>query len=62
MPGHGFLPRLKEVVQAGGQVEVEVIFDPAAHGPAGIGPIERVVSLETSGGVVELRFKALVKP
>ena len=62
MAGHGFLPRVKEIVPAGGQVEVEVIFDPAAHGPAGVGPIVRVVSLETSDGAIELEFKALVKP
>ena len=37
-----------------------VIFDPAAHGPAGIGLIDRVVSLYFDTGLKELTFKGVV--
>jgi hypothetical protein len=62
MPGHASIPRLKETVLPGEEVEVNIIFDPAAHGPAGVGPIERVVTLEYEGGVLEFDFKAMVTP
>lgn len=62
MPGHGFLPKLSQVVPAGGEIKVEGVFDPAAHGPAGVGTIERVIVLESASGNVEMQFKALVTP
>lgn len=40
--------------------KVTVRFDPAAHGPAGVGPIDRVVSLYFDGGVKEVTFKGVV--
>ena len=47
----------------GDDAVVEVVFDPAAHGPAGIGPIERVVTIENSAGrPLELAFNATVTP
>ncbi len=62
MAGHGYIPRIKKEIPAGGQAEVEVIFDPAAHGPAGVGPIRRAVTLESSAGNLDLEISALVKP
>gem|GEM_PF-317979 len=64
MPGHGFIPSFQEVLQPGQSAEVEVTFDPAAHGPAGVGRINRVVSLEHSGSSkpAEIKFDALVNP
>jgi hypothetical protein len=62
MPGHGFMPKLNSEVQPGEEFSVEVIFDPAAHGPAGVGPIQRTVYVETSAGVAQLEISALVRP
>ncbi|MBI4194371.1 MAG: DUF1573 domain-containing protein [Betaproteobacteria bacterium] len=63
MPGHGFNPGISQTVAPGGNAQVEVVFDPAAHGPAGIGPTERVVTVQISESApLELRFAAMVKP
>ncbi len=62
MPGHMAIPSINASLPTGKEAEVEAIFDPAAHGPAGVGKIERVVYLETSAGLKELNFKAVVTP
>lgn len=63
MTGHGVTPRLKELLAPGETAQVEVVFDPAAHGPAGIGRTERIVTIGNDGGLpLELRFSALVTP
>lgn len=62
MPGHGFVPKLGETLAPGEEAIIEVVFDPAAHGPAGVGPIQRVVSLNTEAGSNELGIRALVTP
>ncbi|MDP3993581.1 MAG: DUF1573 domain-containing protein [Candidatus Doudnabacteria bacterium] len=62
MPGHGTVPKLKEVLAGGEEAVVEAIFDPSAHGPAGVGPIERSVILESDDGVLEMHFSAEVIP
>lgn len=63
MTGHGFTPRLAERLAPGETAQVEVVFDPAAHGPAGIGRTERIVTIGNNGGLpLELRFSALVTP
>ena len=63
MPGHTPIPSLNETMQPNEEAMVEVVFDPAAHGPAGIGPIDRVVTIEHSAGQpLELAFAANVKP
>ena len=63
MPGHGANPGIFENIAPGGDAQVEVVFDPAAHGPAGIGPTDRIVTLRTGETPpLELRFTALVKP
>lgn len=63
MPGHTPIPTINVPIRPGEEAFVEVVFDPAAHGPAGVGPIERVVTLENnSGQPLELAFAALVSP
>ncbi|MGQ0526004.1 MAG: DUF1573 domain-containing protein [Betaproteobacteria bacterium] len=63
MPGHGPLPAVHQVIGPGGMAEVAIVFDPAAHGPAGVGPTERVVTIRSDdGGQLDLRFVAMVKP
>ena len=63
MPGHGAMPRVNETLVPGEYADVEVVFDPAAHGPAGIGTVERTVFLEYGGGKeLTLGFKVLVTP
>ena len=64
MPGHGFnSPPVNEVIPAKESRNIEVVFDPAAHGPAGIGRIERSVFIETAeGGTQAITIKALVTP
>ena len=63
MPGHGAIPTISETIAPGQEVTVEVVFDPAAHGPAGVGPVNRAVYVEDStGAVLQLTFTATVTP
>lgn len=63
MPGHTPIPTINVPIAPQEQAYVQVVFDPAAHGPAGVGPIERVVTVENSAGQpLELAFSAVVTP
>lgn len=62
MPGHTFIAKINQVVNAGEEASVEVVYDPAAHGPAGIGKIQRGVTLENGSSNLELNFSAFVTP
>lgn len=63
MPGHGPMPPVNVSIEPGEEAGIEVIFDPTAHGPAGIGRVERIVYLENdSGPALELNFSATVTP
>lgn len=63
MPGHGFVPKVNQTLNPGESAEIEVVFDPKAHGPAGVGPIDRVVYIEEKDKLpLELRIKAVVTP
>lgn len=63
MPGHMPIPEINAALAPGEEGEVEAIFDPAAHGPAGVGKIDRSVILENDGGSpLELKFSAFVTP
>lgn len=63
MPGHGPVPSVNETLAPGEAAYVEAVFDPAAHGPAGLGPTQRVVTIESDrGGPLELQFSANVRP
>src|SRR3989344_4450081 len=59
MPGHGgAVPKANAIVKAGGALDIEVVYDPNAHGPAGAGLIERSVFLEDENdNVIEFKFK-----
>ena len=61
MSGHGF-NRLNAVIKSGEIITVRVIFDPTAHGPAGIGKIERAVTLYSGRGPITMQFRAEVTP
>lgn len=66
MPGHGLGSSESQTsgrLMPGERMEVEVVFDPAAHGPAGLGLVERSVTLEIAGQEpILLRFTAQVVP
>jgi hypothetical protein len=63
MPGHGFVPPANVALASAQEASVEIVFDPAAHGPSGIGRVERAITLRsTQGRPLELRFVAMVKP
>ncbi|MDO8585169.1 MAG: DUF1573 domain-containing protein [bacterium] len=63
MPGMGFVPPANETIKAGDSRVIRVVYDPNAHGPAGVGPIDRLVTLtDKSGGALQLEIKAMVTP
>ncbi|MFA6405023.1 MAG: DUF1573 domain-containing protein [Candidatus Paceibacterota bacterium] len=63
MPGMGYVPPANEIIKAGESRVIRVVYDPNAHGPAGVGAIDRFVTLtDTSGGMVQLEIKAIVTP
>jgi len=63
MPGHGSVPKVNELIKAGEIRNIEVVYDPNAHGPAGVGLIERSVFLEDeNNNVMEFKFKVNVTP
>ncbi len=63
MPGMGFIPPLNKELKPGEKATLRVVFDPAAHGPAGVGRIDRFVTLtDANGGTLQLEIKALVTP
>jgi hypothetical protein len=63
MPGHGVIPTITETLAPGAEATIEAQFDPAAHGPAGVGSIARDIYVETAdGGKLNLAFKVQVTP
>jgi len=62
MPGHGFLKPMERTITPGETVQIIITFDPAAHGPAGVGKITRAVRLETDKGILEVSFSTNVIP
>lgn len=64
MAGHGgSVPPANEVIKAGDSRVIRVVFNPNAHGPAGVGPIDRFITLtDTSGNTLQLEIKAIVTP
>lgn len=55
-------PPLNYEIPPGGAAKVTVTFDPAAHGPQGVGPFDRVVILTFSepAGIKNLTFSGTV--
>ncbi len=64
MEGMGYIPYFSHNLKPGEEAEIEAIFDPAAHGPAGVGQIERVILLENNTGdnPLSITFSANVTP
>ena len=64
MPGHGGpVPRANEIIKAGESRNIKVVYDPNAHGPAGVGLVDRFIELtESNGAVTQLEIKAIVTP
>lgn len=63
MEGHAPIPAIRERLGVGEMAQVEVVFDPAAHGPAGVGRIDRTVTLQNDAGQpLQLAFTAMVTP
>lgn len=63
MPSMGSVPPANEIIKAGGIMEIKVVYDPAAHGPSGVGSIDRFVYLtDGGGGKIQLEIKAKVTP
>lgn len=63
MPGHYAVPKANETIEAKEKMTLEVVYDPNAHGPAGVGWIDRFVFLESdSGEVLQLEITANVTP
>ncbi len=63
MQGHGGTAKTKIEIGAGESVTLEVVFDPAAHGPSGVGSIQRSIYIETNSAKspkLELPFQATV--
>lgn len=63
MQGMGYIPPANETIGPGESREVKVVYDPNAHGPSGVGAIDRFVYLvDDKGGVLALEIKAVVTP
>jgi len=63
MPGHNLASPISETIGAGEERVIRVVYDPNAHGPAGIGPTTRFITIsDASGKSLELEIKALVTP
>lgn len=65
MPGHADAGNKTSIeVLPGKEIELEAVFDPAAHGPAGVGLAQRSIFVETNSAKfprIELKFYAVVE-
>ena len=50
------------MMAVGEEATITVVFDPNAHGPAGVGLIQRTVTIENDGKPIEFSFKVIVTP
>ncbi|MFA5838958.1 MAG: DUF1573 domain-containing protein [Candidatus Paceibacterota bacterium] len=63
MEGMGYIPPVNETIKAGEFRNVKVVYDPNAHGPAGVGMIDRFIYLiGADGETTQLEIKAVVTP
>lgn len=63
MEGMGYVPPADETIKAGESRNIKVEYDPNAHGPSGVGDIDRFVYLEdATGGKLQFEIKAVVTP
>lgn len=64
MPGHGGpVAKVNEIINSGESRYVRVVYNPNAHGPVGVGSVDRFVEVTDSNGkVLSLEIKAVVTP
>ncbi len=63
MPGMGHVVPANEIIEAGKSIGIKVVYDPNAHGPAGVGSIDRLVYLtDDLGATLQLEIKTIVTP
>jgi len=63
MPGMGYVPPADETIKAGEIRDIKVVYDPNAHGPAGVGTIDRFIYLiGANKETLSLEIKAVVTP
>lgn len=63
MPGMGYVPPADEVIEAGGSRTLRVVYNPNAHGPAGVGAIDRFITVtDSTGAALQFEIKANVTP
>jgi len=63
MEGMGYVPPADELIKAGESRDIKVVYDPNAHGPAGVGRIDRFIYLaDASGRALKFEIKAVVTP
>ena|SRR3990167_2655127 len=63
MAGHGLQNNIDVELTPGETMMLEAVFDPAAHGPSGVGLAQRYVYLETNSAKspkLEISFQAMV--
>ena len=63
MEGMGYVPPANETIKAGESINIKAVYDPNAHGPAGVGFIDRFITLsDANGKALALEIKAVVTP
>ncbi|MEN9523956.1 MAG: hypothetical protein RL536_25 [Candidatus Parcubacteria bacterium] len=63
MPGMGGMTSTNDTIKAGETRILRVIYDPNAHGPAGVGAIDRFVTVtDSTGASLQYEIKAVVTP
>ena len=63
MVGMSYVPPANETIKAGGSMDLKVVYDPNAHGPSGVGSIDRLVYVsDNDGGTLQFEIKAVVTP
>jgi len=64
MPGHGgTVPPANEIIKAGESTVIRVVYDPNAHGPAGVGPFVRQITVtDSTGKAVQFEIRGNVRP
>lgn len=57
MPGHELPVTLQRMLAPGEGFDVRATFDPMAHGPDAVGPVQRAIALHSdNGGMLQLDF------
>src|SRR3990167_11389532 len=63
MEGMNYVPPANETIKAGESRDIRVVYDPNAHGPAGVGAIDRFIYLtDASGSTLQFEIRAIVTP